>query len=169
MKKILTIISLVFTLSSLAQEAKVTTSSPILKGLSENLALQSPSFEINAGLAVRHKEGFSIPRVTVGVNNLFKSGIGFYMTPEYRGGITFDEDGTNYYFRIPMRLSFEYGTIGLFLGADPINALAGKNWRKEMGIIYSDPSKLPVDFRLGLSSWVGATFGIGYRFPMAKD
>jgi hypothetical protein len=91
------------------------------------------------------------------------------MTPEYRGGITFEEDGTNYYFRIPMGLSFEYGTIGLFLGADPINALAGKNWRKEMGIIYSDPSKLPVDFRLGLSSWVGATFGIGYRFPMAKD
>ena len=136
--------------------------------LIEDLALQEPSLEIGLGYAVQHTEGFGIPRFTLAANNLFGAGLGFYMTPEYRGGITFIEDGTDYYFRMPMGISFEYGVVGFFIGADPINAAAGKNWRKEIGIIYSDPSKLPVNFRLGYSRWVGPTLNVGYRIPLVN-
>ena len=136
--------------------------------LINDLALQEPSLEIGLGYAVRHTEGFGIPRFTLAVNNLFEAGIGFYVSPEYRGGITFVEDGTDYYFRMPMGVSFEYGVIGFYAGADPISAAAGKNWRKEIGIIYSDPTKIPVNLRLGYSIWVGPTINVGYRLPLIK-
>ena len=136
--------------------------------LVEDLALQDPSIEMGIGYAVQHTEGFGIPRFTLAVNNLFDAGIGFYISPEYRGGITFVEDGTDFYFRMPLGINFEYGPIGFFIGADPISFAAGKNLRKEIGLIYSNPEVIPVNFRLGYSVWVGPTLGIGYRLPLTK-
>ena len=134
--------------------------------LVNDLASQEPSFEFGLGYAVRHNEGFGIPRMTLGVNNLFNAGVGFYVTPEYRGGITFLEDGTDYYFRMPMGMTFEYGPVGAFVGMDPISALAGKHLRKEMGLYYYDAKVMPISIRLGYSIWVGPTIGFGYRLPL---
>ena len=133
--------------------------------LLETVALQPTNFEIGVGYATQHEEGFGIPRMTLAVNNVY-SGLGFYLTPEYRSGITFIEDGTDYYFRMISGIGFEYGSYGLFVGADLINFAAGKNLRKELGVVHSNPSVMPVDIRLGFSSWVGPTIGVGYRFPM---
>ncbi len=168
MKKILITLLCFGSLLGSAQEANLASKSEALKKLTEKLSLQTPRLEVNLGLVVKHQEGFAIPRLTLAANNLFKSGLGFYVTPEYRGGIVFEEDGTDFYFRMPMGMSLEIGNIGFFFGADPISAAAGKNWRKEMGMVYSNPSKLPVDFRVGYSTWVGPTLGVGYRFPMSK-
>lgn len=162
MKKLIALFALIIALPVFGQNQ-------FADRLVEDLALQDPTLEIGVGYAFQHQEGFGIPRLTLAVNNLFSAGIGFYATPEYRGGITFIEDGTDFYFRMPMGMSFEYGVVGFFAGLDPLSAAMGKNWRKEIGIIYSDPTKIPVNVRLGYSVWVGPTLGIGYRFPMVKE
>jgi len=163
MKKVLLILAIGLCLPAHSQDASK------LGSLLEKVALQSPSFELGVGMVAQHEEGFSAARFTAAVNNMFGYGIGFYITPEYRGGIDFLEDGTNYYFRTPMGVSFEVGSFGVFMGADPISALSGKHLRKEMGLIYTNPA-LPVNFRLGFSTWVGATIGVGYRLPLgAKE
>jgi len=160
MKKLLFACLITFELSAFGQGAQ------FADKLVTDLAAQEPSFEIGVGYAFKHNEGFGIPRMTLGVNNLLNAGIGFYITPEYRGGITFLEDGTDYYFRIPMGMTFEYGPFGAFLGLDPISALAGKNLRKEIGLSYYDAKVMPVSVRLGYSIWVGPTIGFGYRLPL---
>ena len=163
MKKVLVLLAICLCHSGFGQDATK------LGSFLEKVALQSPSFELGVGMVAQHQEGFSAARFTAAVNNMFGYGLGFYITPEYRGGINFLEDGTNYYFRTPMGVSFELGSFGVFMGADPISALSGKNLRKEMGLIYTNPA-LPVNFRLGYSTWVGPTLGLGYRLPLgAKE
>ena len=120
-----------------------------------------PSFEIGVGYALRHTEGFGIPKAFLGVNNLY-NGIGAYVSPEYRGNITFLEDGTDYYFRIPMGLTFQINeNAGLFAGIDPISFAMGKNLRKEIGLSFNTG---PLTIRTGYSYWVGATIGVGLNF-----
>ena len=141
----------------------------ITKQWKDAVSDQFPSIEIGLGYTFQHEEGFGIPRFTLAVNNLLNAGLGFYLTPEYRGGILFEEDGTDYYFRMPIGFSFEVGQVGFFIGADPISASVGKHWRKEIGLIYAVPNeKLPLDIRLGYSGYVGPTLGIGYRFDVSK-
>ena len=127
---------------------------------------QGPNFEIGLGYALKHTEGFGIPKAYVGVNNLY-NGIGAYVSPEYRRNITFLEDGTNYYFRIPMGLTFEINeNVACFAGADPISFAQGKNLRKELGLAFYTG---PLTIRTGYSYWVGATIGVGYRFGSNPD
>ncbi|MEJ6499347.1 MAG: hypothetical protein QNL67_03660 [Cryomorphaceae bacterium] len=159
MKHSFLVLLLVFAPSMFGQGSK-------MASLIENISTQSPSLGLGVGLA-QHAEGFTVPRFTVAANNLFGLGLGVYLTPEFRSGVTFLEDGTNYYFRMPMGISFEFGNLGAFLGADLISAAAGKNLRKEIGIIYHVPS-VPVDLRLGYSSYVGPTLGVGYRMSISK-
>ena len=158
MRKLSALLFFVVAINASGQNAAITK-------LMETVALQPTNFEIGVGYATQHEEGFGIPRMTLAVNNVY-SGLGFYLTPEYRSGITFIEDGTNYYFRMLTGIGFEYGSYGLFVGADLISFAGGKNLRKEFGVVYSNPSVMPVDIRLGFSSWVGPTIGVGYRFPM---
>ena len=120
-----------------------------------------PSFELGVGYALRHTENFGIPKAFFGVNNIY-NGLGAYISPEYRGNITFIEDGTNYYFRIPMGLTFQINeNAGLFAGVDPISFAMGKNLRKEVGLSFNTG---PLTIRTGYSYWVGATIGVGVNF-----
>lgn len=127
--------------------------------------VQGPNFELGVGYALRHTEGFGIPKFYIGVNNLF-NGLGAYISPEYRSNITFIEDGTDYYFRIPMGLTFDVNeNIGMFAGVDPISFFQGKNLRKEVGLAFYTG---PLTIRTGYSYWVGATIGFGYRFGQSS-
>lgn len=125
-----------------------------------------PNFEVGIGYALRHTEGFGIPKAYFGVNNAFR-GLGAYVSPEYRANITFIEDGTDFYFRIPMGLTLEVNeNFGLFAGIDPISFAQGKNLRKEIGMAFYTG---PLTIRTGYSYWVGGTVGVGYRFGSNPD
>jgi hypothetical protein len=131
--------------------------------------LESTTFEIGLGYIPQHAEGFGIPKLTFSGNNVFKNliGVGFYISPEYRPNIQFQEDGTNYYFRLPIGINYEFGAMGIFLGGDPISLAAGKNLRKEIGISLADPSnRIPIALRVGYSNWVGFSYSLGYRIPL---
>lgn len=124
--------------------------------------IQSPKIEVGAGYAFRHQEGFGIPRFTLGLNEMYK-GFGLYATPEYRSGIEFKEDGTNYYFRMPTGLNYRHSSgVGVFAGGDLLGVAMGKNFRKEIGLSYLLGNG--ITFRAAYSSWVGASAGIGYQF-----
>jgi outer membrane protein OmpA-like peptidoglycan-associated protein len=144
MKKLLTLIALtVAAASALAQ-------------------FQSPKIEAGVGYAFRHQEGFGIPRLTLGLNEMYK-GFGLYATPEYRSGIEFKEDNTNYYFRMPTGLNYRHSSgVGIFAGGDLLSVAMGKNFRKEVGLSYLLSNG--ITFRAAYSSWVGASAGIGYQF-----
>lgn len=98
---------------------------------------QKPQYEVGIGYAFKHQEGFRIPRVTVAANDFFNGDgrglIGAYATFEYRSGINFKEDATNYYFRMPVVLNFALPRLPefqLFGGADILSYAMGKNLRK---------------------------------------
>jgi hypothetical protein len=123
---------------------------------------QTPKLEVGLGYAIKHQEGFGIPRLTIGLNEMFK-GFGFYATPEYRGGIEFKEDGTNYYFRLPTGINYRHSSgIGVFAGGDLLSVAIGKNFRKELGASYVLDNGLT--FRASYSNWVGLSLGVGYQF-----
>ena len=58
-------------------------------GASGQLSL--PTFEVGAGLALRHTEGFYIPRFSLAGHKIFK-GLGLYMTYEQRNNAPFADD-----------------------------------------------------------------------------
>jgi outer membrane protein OmpA-like peptidoglycan-associated protein len=131
---------------------------------------QKPKFEVGLGYALKHQEGFGIPRFTFAANEFYngygRGLIGAYGTIEYRGGVDFKEDGTNYYFRAPIGLNFSFPKLPelqVFGGADVISYASGKNLRKEFGVRYAYDNKYSV--RVGYSNWVGLTLGVGYQFP----
>ena len=132
---------------------------------------ETPTFEIGLGYIPEHSEGFDIFKLTFSGNNLFRNlvGVGFYISPEYRPNVQFQEDGTNFYFRLPVGINYEFGALGIFLGGDPISLAAGKNLRKEVGITLADPSnKIPLALRVGYSNWVGFSYSLGYRLPLSE-
>lgn len=138
--------------------------------LIRNSYLETPTLEIAVGYIPQHQEGFGIPKLTFSGNNLLKNliGVGFYISPEYRPNVSFQEDGTNYYFRMPIGINYEFGALGFYLGADPISLAAGKNLRKELGLIISDPrNTFPIAFRIGYSNWVGFSYSLGYRIALS--
>jgi outer membrane protein OmpA-like peptidoglycan-associated protein len=135
---------------------------------------QKPQYEVGVGYAFKHQEGFGIPRVTVAANDFFNGDgrglIGAYATLEYRSGITFKEDGTNYYFRMPVGLNFALPRLPefqIFGGADVLSYAMGKNLRKEIGMRYAFNGLYSV--RAGYSNWVGFTLGAGYQFPVNRS
>ncbi|MSP65203.1 MAG: OmpA family protein [Flavobacteriaceae bacterium] len=134
----------------------------IVVAVSASAQFQTPKLEVGLSYVFKHQEGFGIPRFTVGLNEMFK-GFGLYATPEYRGGIEFKEDGTNYYFRMPTGLNYRHSSgIGVFAGGDLLSVAMGKNLRKEVGLSYL--LRNGITLQASYSNWVGAAAGIGYQF-----
>lgn len=130
--------------------------------VSASAQFQTPKLEVGLGYAIKHQEEFGIPRFTIGLNEMFK-GFGIYATPEYRSGIEFKEDETNYYFRMPTGLNYRHSSgIGVFAGGDLLSVAMSKNFRKELGASYVLNNGLT--FRTSYSRWVGLTLGVGYQF-----
>lgn len=138
--------------------------------LSASLFAQgSPAIELGAGLALKHTEGFYIPRYTISGVNLYK-GFGLYATYEQRNGVTFVDDfngdGTYQRYTIGPVLSmnsnlYAFGGLSPF-GPYGLNGDGGfGKVRKEvgLGLVFN-----PVTLRLGYSNWVGTTLGAHYRF-----
>jgi len=144
------------------------------------------SWEPGLGMVFRHEEGFSAARVCLGTRNLvIKNRIGFYYVLEYRGGIKFIEDGTNFYFRDLLGVNYSinknfslHGGMGVFrkgILLDGDLRGGGYYWsnlqhgrlRKELGITYRIP-EYPISIDIAYSFWVGPTATFGYIIPMKQ-
>jgi len=129
----------------------------------------TPAVELGAGLALKHTEGFYVPRYTVSGVNLFRS-FGLYATYEQRNDVTFYDDfngdGNYQRYTIGPVLSMNKNLYA-FGGISPFGpyGLTGEGGfgkvRKEvgLGLIFN-----PVTLRIGYSNWVGTTIGAHYRF-----
>lgn len=129
----------------------------------------NPAVELGAGLALKHTEGFYVPRYTVSGVNLFRS-FGLYATYEQRNDVTFTDDfnGDGNYQRYTIGPVFSMNkNLYAFGGISPFGpyGLTGEGGfgkvRKEvgLGLIFN-----PVTLRIGYSNWVGTTIGAHYRF-----
>ncbi|MDG1253570.1 MAG: OmpA family protein [Schleiferiaceae bacterium] len=129
----------------------------------------SPVLEVGGGLALKHTEGFYIPRLTVAGLNLYK-GIGLYSTYEQRNNVVFVDDfngdGDYQRYLIGPTLTINqslYAFAGMSpLGPYGLNGVGGfGKVRKEigLGLVFN-----PITLRLGYSNWVGTTLGVAYRF-----
>jgi outer membrane protein OmpA-like peptidoglycan-associated protein len=144
------------------------------------------SWEPGLGMVFRHKEQFSAVRLAMGTRNLFiKNRIGVYYILEYRGGIKFQEDGTNFYFRDLLGLNYSinksfsiHGGMGVFRkgillngeergGEFYLNKLQFGRLRHAIGVTFRIP-EYPISVDLGYSSWVGPTATFGYIIPMKQ-
>jgi len=144
------------------------------------------SWEPGLGMVFRHKEQFSAVRLAMGSRNLLiKNRIGIYYILEYRGGIKFQEDGTNFYFRDLLGLNYSinksfsiHGGLGVFRkgillngeergGEFYLNKLQFGRLRHAIGVTFRIP-EYPISVDLGYSSWVGPTATFGYIIPMKQ-
>jgi outer membrane protein OmpA-like peptidoglycan-associated protein len=144
------------------------------------------SWEPGLGMVFRHKEQFSAVRLALGSRNLMiKNRIGVYYILEYRGGIKFQEDGTNFYFRDLLGLNYSinksfsiHGGMGVFRkgillngeergGEFYLNKLQFGRLRHAIGVTFRIP-EYPISVDLGYSSWVGPTATFGYIIPMKQ-
>ena len=132
-----------------------------------------PSFEAGLGVVFKHKEDFSALRFTAGAKDvLLKNRLGFYYVVEYRGGINFQEDQTDFYFRdilgviVSVNKSFALRAgVGMFRkGLITANGTEGR-LRKQISITYQIP-QYPVSVDIGYSQWVGPTSTFRYVIPM---
>jgi len=128
-----------------------------------------PLIELGAGMAIRHTEGFYIPRFSLGAHKIFK-GLGVYATYEQRNNVSFVDDfnGDGNYQRYVIGptlylnpVVYAYGGISPFgpygLGGDQ----GFGKVRKEIGLAYAFK---PYTLHAGYSNWVGFTTGVGYQF-----
>jgi outer membrane protein OmpA-like peptidoglycan-associated protein len=144
------------------------------------------SWEPGLGMVFRHKEQFSAVRLALGTRNLLiKNRIGIYYILEYRGGIKFQEDGTNFYFRDLLGLNYSinksfsiHGGLGIFRkgilqsgeargGEFYYNRAQFGRLRKEVGVTFRIP-QYPISVDLCYSTWVGPTATFGYIIPMKQ-
>jgi outer membrane protein OmpA-like peptidoglycan-associated protein len=144
------------------------------------------SWEPGLGMVFRHKERFSAVRLAMGSRNLLiKNRVGIYYILEYRGGIKFQEDGTNFYFRDLLGLNYSinksfsiHGGMGVFRkgillngeergGEFYLNKLQFGRLRHAIGVTFRIP-EYPISVDLGYSSWVGPTATFGYIIPMKQ-
>jgi outer membrane protein OmpA-like peptidoglycan-associated protein len=144
------------------------------------------SWEPGLGMVFRHKEQFSAVRLAMGSRNLLiKNRVGIYYILEYRGGIKFQEDGTNFYFRDLLGLNYSinksfsiHGGLGVFRkgillngeergGEFYLNKLQFGRLRHAIGVTFRIP-EYPISVDLGYSSWVGPTATFGYIIPMKQ-
>ena len=126
---------------------------------------QAPKLEVGLDFGPRHPEVWAFGKMHVAANELF-GGLGIYVSPEYKPNVYFSEDQTNYYFRIPVGLTFRTNTpISLHGGIDPFTAYTDASgqlhMRKELGIRYHlGPWVLQTSYGF----YAGSTFGVGYQF-----
>jgi outer membrane protein OmpA-like peptidoglycan-associated protein len=144
------------------------------------------SWEPGLGMVFRHKEQFSAVRLALGTRNLLvKNRVGIYYILEYRGGIKFQEDGTNFYFRDLLGLNYSinksftiHGGLGVFRkgilqsgeargGEFYYNRAQFGRLRKEVGVTFRIP-QYPISVDLCYSTWVGPTATFGYIIPMKQ-
>lgn len=144
------------------------------------------SWEPGLGMVFRHQEKFSAARLYLGTRNLLvKNRVGIYYILEYRGGIKFQEDGTNFYFRDLLGLNYSinksfsiHGGLGVFRkgilqsgeargGEFYYNRAQFGRLRKEVGITFRIP-QYPISVDLCYSTWVGPTATFGYIIPMKQ-
>lgn len=144
------------------------------------------SWEPGLGMVFRHHEKFSAARLYLGTRNLLiKNRVGIYYILEYRGGIKFQEDGTNFYFRDLLGLNYSvnksfslHGGMGVFRKGilQSGEARGGEFYyqnnqfgrlRKEVGITFRIP-QYPISVDLCYSTWVGPTATFGYIIPMKQ-
>ncbi len=144
------------------------------------------SWEPGLGMVFRHKEQFSAVRLAMGSRNLLiKNRVGIYYILEYRGGIKFQEDGTNFYFRDLLGLNYSinksfsiHGGMGVFRkgilqsgeargGEFYYNRAQFGRLRKEVGVTFHIP-QYPISVDLAYSTWVGPTATFGYIIPMKQ-
>jgi len=144
------------------------------------------SWEPGLGMVFRHKEQFSAVRLAMGSRNLLiKNRVGIYYILEYRGGIKFQEDGTNFYLRDLLGLNYSinksfsiHGGMGVFRkgillngeergGEFYLNKLQFGRLRHAIGVSFRIP-EYPISVDLGYSSWVGPTATFGYIIPMKQ-
>jgi len=144
------------------------------------------SWEPGLGMVFRHQEKFSAVRLALGTRNLFvKNRVGVYYILEYRGGIKFQEDGTNFYFRDLLGLNYSinkslsiHGGMGVLRKGilQSGDARGGEFYydraqfgrlRKEVGITFRIP-QYPISLDLCYSTWVGPTATFGYIIPMKR-
>jgi outer membrane protein OmpA-like peptidoglycan-associated protein len=140
-------------------------------GASAQLSL--PTFEVGAGLALRHTEGFYIPRYSLAGHKIFK-GLGLYLSYEQRNNVQFSDDFNadgNYQRYLVGPTLYVNPNIYLYGGISPLGpyGLGGDGGfgkvRKEIGFAYVFK---PFTLHAGYSNWVGFTTGVGYQFGGAS-
>ena len=137
--------------------------------LAASAQLTPPVVEVGAGMALRHTEGFYIPRFSVAGHKIYK-GLGLYATYEQRNNVAFVDDfnGDGNYQRYVVGptlyinpVFYAYGGISPF-GPYGLGGEGGfGKVRKEIGIAYAFK---PFTLHAGYSNWVGFTTGVGYQF-----
>lgn len=137
--------------------------------LAASAQLTPPVVEVGAGMALRHTEGFYIPRFSVAGHKIYK-GLGLYATYEQRNNVLFSDDfnGDGNYQRYVVGPTlylnpalYAYGGISPF-GPYGLGGEGGfGKVRKEIGLAYVFK---PFTLHLGYSNWVGFTTGVGYQF-----
>lgn len=141
------------------------------------------SWEPGLGVVFRHQAKFSAVRLALGTSNiLFNNRLGVYYILEYRGGIKYQEDATNFYFRDLLGLNYSvnksfsvHGGLGVFRKGllQSGEARGGVSYfnsslRKEIGIIYRIPQR-PVSIDLSYSTTVGPAATFRYIIPMKQE
>jgi outer membrane protein OmpA-like peptidoglycan-associated protein len=134
----------------------------------------APVYEVGAGLALGHTEGFYIPRASFAAHKIFK-GVGLYTTYEQRNNVGFADDfnadgnfqrylvGPTFYLNPAF---YAYGGISPF-GPYGLGGEGGfGKVRKEIGFAYVFK---PFTLHAGYSNWVGFTTGVGYQFGGGTD
>lgn len=140
-------------------------------GASAQLTL--PTFEVGAGLALRHTEGFYIPRFSLAGHKIFK-GVGLYLSYEQRNNVQFADDFNadgNYQRYLVGPTLYVNPNIYVYGGISPLGTygLGGEGGfgkvRKEIGFAYVFK---PFTLHVGYSNWVGFTTGVGFQFGGAS-
>ena len=128
-----------------------------------------PLFEVGAGMALRHTEGFYVPRASFAAHKLYK-GLGVYTTYEQRNNVGFADDFNgdgNYQRYLVGPTLYLNPALYAYAGLSPFGpyGLGGEGGfgkvRKELGIAYVFK---PFTLHAGYSNWVGFTTGVGYQF-----
>jgi len=131
----------------------------------------NPVFEFSAGSAIKHSEGFAVPRINLAAHKLYK-GLGLYTMYEQRNNVTFADDFNKdgNYQRYVVGPTFSVNRfVYLFAGISPLGqyGLGGEGGfgkvRKEIGIagVWKNYT-----MHFGYSNWVGPTVAVGYQFGL---
>lgn len=146
----------------------------LLIGLVANAQGINPVFELSAGAAIQHSEGFAVPRVNIAAHKLYK-GFGVYTTFEQRNNVSFaddfNEDGNYQRYLIGPTYSVNR-FLYVFAGLSPVGSygLGGEGGfqkvRKEIGVagVWKNYT-----LHLGYSNWVGLSIAVGYQFGIKQS
>ena len=119
------------------------------------------------GYIIKTPQGWSAPRLNVGLHNAAANRLGYYLTLEFKNNLA-TESGSSLYFRdilgLNLRLTnsfYLYGGMGFFSNGILSSAPSVTPARKEIGLSYNNmKSRFNID--LGYSARIGVTANIGY-------